>query len=59
MYRGEPGVTGAPAPSPVMEELKKEAGAASLQLQTVARGNPTSPGSVIFRNVRYDTTTRF
>ena len=52
MYRGEPGVTGAPAPSPAMEELKKEAGAASLQLQTVARGNPTSPGSVTSRNVR-------
>ena len=52
MYRGEPGVTGAPAPSPVMEELKKEAGAASLHLQTVARGNPTSPGSVTSRNVR-------
>ena len=54
MSRGETGVTGAAAPSPVVEELKRKAGAASLQFQTVARGNPMNPGFATSRNVKYD-----
>ena len=52
MNRGEPGVTGAAAPSPVTEELKEDSGAASLQLQPVVRGNLVSTGSVTETNVR-------
>ena len=53
MYRGEPGVTGVAAPRPVMEELKKKAGAASLHFKKIVRGKLISPGSVTTRNVRY------
>ena len=52
MNRGEIGVTGAAAPSPVMEELQKDSGAASLQHQAVVRGNLLTPGSVTTTNVR-------
>ena len=48
---GEAGVTGAAARSPVVEELKKDLEAVSHQVQPVAVGNPTSPGSVTTANV--------
>ena len=54
MEHGKPGVTGRAAPSPVVEELKRKAGAASLQFQTVARGNPMNPGFATSRNVKND-----
>ena len=47
-------MTGATAPSPVVEELKREVGAASLQLQPIARGNLLMPGSATTTNVRYN-----
>ena len=52
MEHGKPGVTGGTAPSPVVEELKKDTESAS-QFQPIARENHMSPGSVTSTNVRY------
>ena len=52
MEHGKPGVTGRAAPSPVVEELKKDTESAS-QFQPIARENHMSTGSVTTTNVRY------
>ena len=52
MEHGKPGVTGRAAPSPVVEELKKDTESAS-QFQPIARENHMSPGSVTSTNVIY------
>ena len=47
-------MTGATAPSPVVEELKKDLEAVSYQVQPVARGNPMTLRSVTTTNVRHN-----